>query len=57
MEVMKPLNYGGVYLLGKYVITHTYDEIEGPVFWFSDENWTIKRWPEYVPNPDWLQCA
>ncbi|MBN1994518.1 MAG: hypothetical protein JW953_17605 [Anaerolineae bacterium] len=46
-----------VHIFKIYIITYTHDESEGPVFWLSDENGLIKRWPEFRPTPDWLQYA
>jgi hypothetical protein len=37
--------------IGRYTITYTYDAIEGPVFWLSDDGLTLKRWPECKPRP------
>ncbi len=37
--------------VGRYTVTYIYDDAEGPVFWLSDDNFTIGRWPEHRPEP------
>lgn len=45
------VNLWDIHLLDHYTITYTYDETEGPVFWFTEPGRTILRWPIYQPKP------